>query len=417
MSRQEEEQSLALDDLKVVEFGRAVAGPLTGKYLADYGACVVKVESYGQPDLARLVAPFKDNRPGSDRSYYFANFNSSKLAVSFDLHNEKGKELSRRLMTWADVVIDGFAPGVLDRLGLGYADAKEWNPEVIVVALGAWGATGGARHNVAFGQHITAMAGLTDLTGWPETGPVELYGAYTDCIVPRFAIAAVMAAVESRDGGGGGRFLDCSQLETALQLVAPLLLAHEAGQAVATRSGNESSDASPHGVYRCAGDDDWCAISVEFNAEWEALCTTIGKPELARDSRFATLPDRKANEHELNDLLEAWTRDRRADEVMSLLMDAGVSAGSVSDAERMLADPQLESRGHFARVNQGELGDIVVQRLPHRMSSYRHEIRRPAPSLGQDTFTVCTKFLGISDDEFTSLAAAGAFGTDGTFEG
>ncbi len=396
-------------DLKIAAFNWAMVGPLTLKFLADYGATVVRVETSLRPCVTRTSAPFKDNVPGLNRSGYFNHFSANMVSLSLNMNNPLGMSVAKDLVSWADVVTENFTPGVMDKWGLGYEDLKKINPDIIMVRQNGFGTEGPYKNLAAFGMILAAIAGIPQYIGWPDRGPLPVgVGAYTDCISPRFASAALIAALEYRDRTGKGQLIDLAQFETALYFFLPGLLDAAVNKREPVRNGNAVSYAAPHNVYPCKGKERWCTIAVTSDTQWAALCRAIGKPDLAADARFETLQRRKENEDALNDSVEAWTIDREPEEVMAVLQDAGVPAGIVQNSADLLGDPQLRERGLFWPMEHSEMGmfthlgsSMVLSKTPAHPST-------PSPCLGEHNEYVLTKLLGKTDEEFVELLAAGA---------
>ena len=214
----------ALEGLKVLDFCWVAVGPMTTKYLSEYGATVVRVESKRRPESLRLAAPFKDGVSGINRSGYFANYNANKYGITIDLGHPQARDLVLRMASWADLVTENFTPGMTERWGLGYPDLKEVNPQIIMFSTSMLGRGGPMDAQPGFGAVLSSLAGLTNITGWPDRGPVNPYGAYTDFIGPKFAVAAILSALDYRRRTGRGLHLDMSQLESSLHFTAPLLL-------------------------------------------------------------------------------------------------------------------------------------------------------------------------------------------------
>ena len=397
------------EGVKVADFSWVITGSLTTRYLADHGAEVIRIESSSCPDGLRTSPPFKDNVPGIDRSAYFANYNSSKYSIALDLKNPKGLDVARRLVAWADVVAENFTPGVMSRLGLGYDVMKSIKPDIILFSTCMQGQTGPHSSHPGFGSSLVGLAGFTHLTGWPDRELAEPYGAYTDIIAPRFGAAAIAAALDYRHRTGRGVHLDLSQFEAAVTFLSPLLLDYQVNQRIAGRSGNRSSQGAPHGVYRCRGDDRWCTIAVFTHEEWLAFCRVIGEPEWTRDARFATFVSRKANEDELDRLVEEWTRQRPPEEVMALLQAQGVEAGIVHDTRSLHGDQQLQHRHHFWSLDHPDIGMHRYDGMNFTLSKTPGELKTAAPRLGQHTEWVCTRVLGMPDSEFVELLKEGVF--------
>jgi len=396
-------------NVKVADFSWFGVGPLTTRYLASFGATVVRIESNLRPDGLRISAPYKDGKVGIDRSGYYAHFNPNKYSIAINIGDPKGMEVIRRLVSWADIVVENFTPGTMEKWGLGYESLKEIKPDIIMLRTSNQGATGPMAKQPGFGYHLVALAGFCYYTGWPDREPAALSTAYTDSITPRFAACALTAALIYRAKTGKGQLIDVSQLESGINFLAPLVLDYVVNGRVGGRNGNRVHNAAPHGVYRCRGDDRWCAITVFSDDEWEAFCNVVGNLEWTRDPKFATLLARKKNEEELNRLVENWTINFSAEEVMTLMQQAGIAAGVVKNAKDVYEDPQLRERDAFWRLDHREIGPCTHLGAPFKMSKTPAKAERPAPCLGEHTEYVCRQFLGMSQEEFDELLVAGVF--------
>ena len=393
----------ALEGLKVVDFCWAIAGPIVGFYLAHHGATVIRIESMRRPEIHRVATPYKDSKPGINRGGLYAASNSNKLGMSLNLSHPKGLEIAKRLVAWSDIVGENFAPGVMERLGLGYGELKKIKPDIIMCSTSNLGQTGPEAIQPGYGMNLVGYSGFTHLTGWPDRMPAQPYAAYTDFIAPRFLVAAVLAAVDYRRRTGKGQYLDLSQMEAGIHFIAPAILDYTVNKRVETRDGNRCPYAAPHGAYPCQGDDRWCAIGVFSDGEWNALCQVMGNPEWTKEATFATLLSRKENEEELNEQLGEWTRNFTAEEVMEKLQAAGVPAGVVKNAADIQDDPQLAYRHYFWQLEHPEIGKHYCEAAGFTLSKTPTEIRMPAPLLGQHTEYVCREMLGMSDEEFVDL--------------
>ncbi len=393
-----------LEGVKVADFTWALVGPITTKTLSDWGAEVVKIEGRSRPDSRRTVPPFSDNVPGLDRSATFNPYNTNKLSVALDLTQARGIEVAKRVVAWADIVVDNFAGGAMKRMGLDYEVLSRVKPDIIMLSSCPMGQTGPYPTAPAIGAGLTALAGIMDLAGWPDRDPVAL-DSYTDFISPHFNATIILAALDYRDRTGQGQFLDLSQYEDCVHFMAPLVLDYTVNGRLNTRMGNRLDRAAPHNAYRCRGDDRWCAIGVFTEEEWRGLCGVIGRPELAGDRRLATPAARKENETELDNIVEEWTMARSAEEVMDLMQAAGVPAGVVRNSEELLEhDPQLAHRRFFRTVDHAEVGVYRSPRSSFTLSRYDPELR-PAPLLGEHNEYVLREIAGFSDDEIAELIA------------
>lgn len=396
--------------LKVADFSWAVVGPLTSKYLADHGATVVKVESITRPDPTRLMEPFKDNITDVNLSGFFTIHNSNKYSLALNLNHPRAKEITKPLISWADVTLESFTPGKKERWGLGYEDVKQINPDIIMLSTSNQGQTGPHAQHPGYGTQLTSLAGINYITGWPDREPSNPFGAYTDYIAHRYAVTSLVAALIHHHRTGKGQYIDLSQYEASLHCSAPLMLDYFANGRIKQRNGNRCDYAAPHGAFRCRGDERWCVVAVFSDEEWCSLCQVMKNPGLADDPRFATMLDRKKNEAELERLIEAWTINFTPEELMTSLQAAGVPAGIVENGQDLVEhDPQLKARGHFQSLKHPEMGQCIYDRLPFRLSKTPDKLTRPAPCLGQHTEIVCRQILGLPDDKFVELLNEGVF--------
>ncbi len=395
------------EGIKVLDFSWAAVGPITTKTLSDYGAEVIKIESTSHPDGTRVGGPFKDNIPGFNRSGCFNQWNTGKLSILLNLATPKGLQVAKRLAAWADIVIENFSGGTIERMGLGYEELRKVNPKIIMLSSCMMGQTGPYATHPGLGPLLTALSGFNHITGWPDRQPVGPSGAYTDFMGPRFAMLVILAALDYRRRTGKGQYLDLSQFEGSVHFMAPVLLDYVVNQRVVRRMGNRLSYAAPHGAYRCSGEDRWVAIAVFTDEEWESFCKVIGDPLWTKETKFSTLLARKKNEDELDRLVEEWTISRSAEEVMKLMQAAGVPAGVLQNGEDLQEhDPQLKYRHLYWSLDHPEVGKYTALRPDFVVSKSPYELKR-APLQGEHNEYVLKKILGMSDEEIAELVMEG----------
>ncbi|MBI4310953.1 MAG: CoA transferase [Chloroflexi bacterium] len=399
--------SNAFEGINVLDFCWVAIGPMTTRYLADHGATVVRVESRRRPDALRQIGPYAGGVQGVERSGYYANYNGNKLGITLNMALPKARDLVKRLVAWADIVTENFTPGTMEEWGLGYDVMRAINPRVILFSASMLGRGGPRERQPGFGPVLGSLAGFVNLTGWPDRSPVSPYGAYTDFFLPRFAIPAIVAALDYRKRTGRGQHLDMSQLEASVQFIAPAILDYTVNGHIMTRDGNRSPAFAPHGVYPCKGGDRWCAIVVETDAQWKALCKAMGSPAWCAEERFSTPLGRKACEQALDECIGAWTMTHEARDLMQLLQEVGVPAGEVERPEDLFSDPQLAHRGHFVYKVHSELGRHAFDATEFRLSETPALYETPVPLLGQHTEHVLKSFLGLSHQEIEALAKEG----------
>jgi benzylsuccinate CoA-transferase BbsF subunit len=360
---------------------------------------VVRVESIERPDPTRLFPAYKDGKTGVNRSYFWANNNTSKSSIALNLNNPNSIETARRLVKWADVVIENFRPGVLENWGLAYEEMRKINPQIILVRLSNMGHHGPYSGQRGTGGTLQSLAGFAFLTGWPDRDPAPPFGAICDQYPPLLAAAAIISALLYRRRTGKGQYMEFSQLECSVLYLSPLFLDYQVNGRIRNRMGNRSLCAAPHGVYRCQGVDRWCAIAIFTEKQWENFSKIIGNPGWTDEKRFSTLTARKENEDALDHFVEEWTMTRTPEEVMRLLQTAGIPAGVVENVEDMFSDPQLKHRNHFVKLEHPEIGTYSAPNHAFRMSRTRSNMKA-APCLGEHTELVCREMLGMTDEEF-----------------
>lgn len=399
----------ALAGLRVVELGGFAAGPCVGKHLADHGAEVIRIESRHALDGFRTnYPPFKDNEPGPERAALFAMTNANKLSVTLNLKSAAGVALARRLLATADVVVENFTPGVVDRLGLGYETLRADNPGLVMLSTCNQGRTGPRSRQPGFGTQLTALSGFVHVTGWPDRDPSLLFGPYIDYIAVGYGACAILVALDRRRRTGEGCHIDLSQYETGVQFMAPALLDYFVTGRVADRCGNRHPTAAPHGVYPCLGEERWVALSVHDDAEWLRFRAVLGEPAWAADPALELAAGRKARQDELDGRVAAWTASLPREDAVARLRAAGVHVAPVNDMADLFADSELEAHGFWRPLDRPEVGTHHIEAPPYLLGETPADIHSPAPLVGQHTRQVLVELLGVPDDELARLEAEGA---------
>lgn len=402
----------ALEGIRVLDLTWVLAGPYATKILADHGAEVVKVESRHRPDASRFAAALhlsRDLERHPDTSGYFNNFNRNKRSIALNLGRPEGLALLRRLVTVSDVVVENFSPRVMAKWGLDAPALSAIRPGIIWVSMAGMGHTGPWRDHVTYADALVALAGLTAETGFPGREPVGLTFGLGDMIAGAHAALATLAALEHRDATGRGQHIDLSQVEAVAAQTGTAVLEVTSGGPPSGPRGNRHPHMAPHGVFPCRGDDRWCAIAVETDEEWEALCRTMGRPGLEREPRFATLAARQANEDALEALVAGWTRQHDAEEIMVRLQAVGVPVGVVQDGRDLVErDPHLRARGFYETAVHPRVGPFPHEGVVARLGETPGRVWHAAPLLGEHTREVLTGLLGLGDAELDGYAAAGA---------
>ena len=401
------EPRLPLNGLLIADFCWIGAGSYTTKILGDLGADVIKIESSTRLDSLRLAGPYKDGKPGINRSGYFADRNTSKRGITLDMKHPRAFEVILKLIMKSDIVANNFAAGVMEKFGLGAADVLNTKPDIIYLAMSMQGSQGPQRDFRGTGSSIAALTGIQELSGLPGRVPAGTGTNYPDHLPnPCHAAFAVLAALRHRRRTGQGQYIDFAQTEPMLSLLGPTFLDLTVNGRLQTRRGNDHPWAAPHGVYPCAGDDRWIAVTAMTDAQFAALAEVLSQPGWAKDARWATLPERHRSREALDRLVAAETAMLDAQELMRRLQAAGVPAGAVQDARDVTqTDPQLAHRGHWVRMPHAEMGSSIYNNLPFRFTRTQVRPTRPAPLLGEHTRVVLGDLLGYAESEIDELEA------------
>jgi benzylsuccinate CoA-transferase BbsF subunit len=332
------------------------------------------------------------------------------MTINMNHPSGKGIELAKKLIKWADVLVENFTPGMMERWGLGYEAVKEIKPDIIMVRMSQLGQTGPLSHLPGTGNQLVSLSGFTYLTGYPDRDPSNLYGGFTDTGSARLTAVALLAALCYRKRTGKGQLIDASQYESGgVHFLAPMIMGYTANGDIPIRNGNRCSMAAPHNTYRCLGEERWCAITVFTDAEWQGLCRAMGNDSLARNPKFSTLEARKNNEEELDAIINRWTSGLTREETVVKLQHERVPAGIVEDSRDLYNDPQLAHQGYFQEVDHPVIGKHWYEAQPFKFSNSPFKLRMRAPLLGEHNKYVCAEILGMSDEEFVDLLVEGVF--------
>ncbi|MDD5702523.1 MAG: CoA transferase [Dehalococcoidales bacterium] len=395
-------------DVNILDFTWTATGPTSLNVLSFYGANIIKVESRERSDTLRSLGPFKDGIADREHSYAFAYCQAGKrYSITLNMEHPRARGLIERLVKWADIVADSYVTGTIEKWGLDYENLKKIKPDIIMLRTCMHGHTGPLAGQAGQGFILTALTGFDSLISWPDRAPSGPYGPFTDWIVPMFNTISLIAALENRRLTGKGQYIDQSQHEAALGLIAPLILDYTANRQDIAPAGNRIPYAAPHGIYRCKGEDRWCAIAVFSDEEWLEFCKVIGRPSLSQDLRFSTLLNRKRNEDELDRIVESWTGLYDPETVMNLLQASGVAAGLVSNGQDLAADPQLQHYRFFEEVEHPAMGRLAYTHGPSfKLSETDYEVGR-ANLIGEHNDYVFSQVLGFSDEEWSQLVSEG----------
>ncbi len=398
-----------LEGIRVADFTWVWAGPHCTLQLAHLGANVIRVETASRPCVTRLLPPYpRGDRAGPNKSGYFNQYNQGKRSITLDLKRPEALDVARRLCARSDVVVENFAAGVMDRMGLGYEVLRRDRPDLIMIALSGYGATGPDHDKVSYGPAQVPLSGLSSVTGYRGFPPMHVGVSYGDPTAGLHGAVALLAALIHRARTGAGQYIDLSQWETSMAVLPEAIMAWTMNVTQPERDGNRDPSMAPHGIFRAGGNDRWVALAVEDDATWGRMAALLGHPELATDHRYATATARKQHEDELEALVTDWTRQRSPEQATAQLQAVGIAAFTAATNRDIAEDSHLAERGFFVELPHPEVGVRRHLGVPWRMSASDCGVRRAAPCLGADTDTVLQDVCGYSAAEVATLRAAGA---------
>ncbi|HEX3962952.1 MAG TPA: CoA transferase [Trebonia sp.] len=390
-----------LSGIRVVDFGWVLAGPYATMLLSYLGAEVIKVESRRRVDEQRIA-----HRAGLseevDASSNFFEVNLGKESVTINIASPQGAELARSLVATADVAIENMRPGVMNRLGLGYADLVKVKPDLIMLSISGWGGAGPMRDYTAYAPCFASYSGMAHLTGYADGEP-NTGTSSNDARAGSAAAFAIMTALMIRERTGQGQYIDFAASFALNSLVGDSVVAYEMTGASPARDGNRDTRMAPHGVYRCQGADRWISIAVADDEEWGRLRAAMGDPSWAGTARYATAAGRRRDQDLLDRQIEQWTSSRDVSELVELLQDHRVAAVPSMDARDLFTSPHLLERGAISEIDHPVLGRRQAISPPWVLSESPARIRRTAPLLGENNDHVLKGILGLTDAEIAPL--------------
>lgn len=403
---------LPMAGLRVLDMTCWWAGPAATQLMAGLGADVIHVEAVQRMDGMRPATTFAfaDRDRWWEYSAFFIPVNTNKRGITLNLEDPDGLELARRLVGWADVVVENFTPRVMERFGLDAVGMAAINPTAVIVRMPAFGLDGPWRDRVGFAQTMEAMSGLAWVTGVPE-GPPRLPTGPCDPMGGMHAAFAIQVALAERERTGQGQVVEASLLESGLNVAAEQVIEYSAYGALLTRQGNRTPGVAPQGVFACQGEQRWLALSVMDDRQWAGLRDALGHPDWLADPKLDVLAGREAAQDELEAGLAAWAADQDLEEAVERLLAHGVPAAAVFDYRMVSRHPAMAARGFFEVLDHPVAGSHPMFGLPFRYTGIDRWWRTPGPTLGQHNSEVLRTILGLSEQEIADLEQRHIIGT------
>jgi succinyl-CoA--D-citramalate CoA-transferase len=392
-----------LEGVRVVEMGSLLAGPFCGQLLADFGAEVIKVEPPGKGDPMREWGRHRKN----GHTLWWPIIARNKKSVTLNLREREGQELARELISGADVVVENFRPGTMERWGLGYEDLSETNPGLVMVRVSGYGQTGPYREKAGFGAIGESMGGIRHVTGFPDRPPPRVGVSLGDSLAATFGAFGAVTALYNREARNGeGQVVDVGIYEAVLALMESTIPEYALAGHVRGRTGAILPFVAPSNTYPTR-DDDYVVIGANADTVFARFAEATGHPEWAEDERYATHNARGENQEELDSMISGWTKEHTVDEVLEVFKEAGVPASKVFTAEDMVEDPHYAARENVVTVQDPEIGPFPMQNVVPRLIETPGKVRWTGPALGQHNDEVYGEVLGLSEEEREALRERG----------
>lgn len=395
-----------LAGVRVIDFGQVILLPFATRWLAWLGAEVIMIESRKRA-FQRVTPPFAHNRPGPNTGARFNTMNNNKIGCTLNLKEPEAIELVKRLIKDSHVVTENFSTGTMEKLGLGYETLKQINPSLIYLSASAFGGNGPWSDYIGYHSSVNAFSGLAQITGYEGGNPRLLGAVLPDTIGGIYITFALLLSLYNHRRTGKGAYIDFSMLEGMLTLMPQPIIDYTLNQKEWGRVGNRNAVKAPHGIYRCQGDDQWIAISISSQAEWQRFCTVAGHGEWTLDPRFAHEISRQEYAADLDQKIEAWSAGLHAEATAKQLQAMGIAAGAVLSVAQLLSDRQLNERGFVVDVEHPEAGSRKTVGLPWKIGATPEVNYRHSPLLGEGNDYVFKELLGLSTDEIENLTRRG----------
>jgi formyl-CoA transferase len=391
-----------LAGVRVIEMGQLLAGPFCGQLLADFGAEVIKIEAPGGGDPLR---EWGRERAGG-KALWFPIVGRNKKSITLDLRQKEGQALARRLIAGADMLVENFRPGTMEKWGLGYEALSAENPKLIMIRVSGFGQTGPYAGRAGYGAIGEAMGGLRHVVGSPDSAPSRVGISIGDTLAATYAALGALMALHARTRTGRGQVVDSAIYEAVLAMMESLITEYQQAGYIRERTGPILPGIAPSNVYPTA-DGQMILIAANQDTVFRRLAVVMGQEALGRDTRYATHVARGERQAELDALISAWSATVPAAALEAMLEEGGVPAGRIYRAPEIMADPHVQAREAIIRVTHHEYGELAMQNVVPRLSDTPGAVRHAAPALGADTDAVLAELLGLDAAAQTGLRKRG----------
>ena len=385
-----------LEDIKVLDFTRVIAGTFCTMYMADLGADVFKVELPGIGEVMRVQPPVKNGESG-----FFATLNRGKRSISLNLKDNKAREVIYKMVEKVDVVVENFKPGVMAKLGFDYETFKKINPMIIYGSISGYGQTGPLSDLPSYDLCIQAMCGLMSMNGYPDKPPLRIGNSITDYMSGVLMVVAILGALRHRDKTNKGQYIDIAMYDAGMTMLENSISRYNLTGEIGGLIGSHHPSAAPHNVYKTS--DGFVTIIVIEDNSWKKLARIIGKPELADDPEYSTIVKRLEKVEKVDEIVESWSKTKTSAEIMTIFKEEGLACGTVHNVAEVSKSEHSNARGMLVEVQQPQMGPVKIPGCPINFSETPIEIKNPAPLVGEHTKEIICDFLGYSDEEYQRL--------------
>ena len=399
-----EEQKGALTGVRILDLTRVLAGPFCTMLLADMGAEVIKIEEPEKGDDTRAFPPFLN-----DFSAYFGNMNRNKKSITMNLKNEKAKEVFKEMVKKADVVVENYKPGTMKKLGIGYEELKEINPQIIFASISGFGQYGPYTERPGYDIVGQAVGGLMSVSGWPDSPPTRSGTAMGDVLGGLNCCIGILAALKGRDVTGKGQSVDVSLVDSVVSAMETIIQIYLVEGRVPGRIGNRYEFIAPYDTFPAL--DGWVVIAVGNNAVWKRFCEVIERKDLIEHPDFLNNPDRVKNHAKLTEIVSDWTKTKTVDSIVEYLLENSIPTAPINDVPRIVNDPHIAGAREMFIDMKTPNGDIMkAVACPIKFSETKATVRTSPPKLGEHSELVLKEVLGLDESAIEKIKKDGALG-------